>query len=357
MALLTITATEAIQRLESFDTLIDARSESEYAEDRVPGAVNWPSLTDEQRKLVGTEYKQVSPFAAKKRGAALVARNIAAHIEREVFDKPKDWQPLVYCWRGGKRSGSLALVLDQIGFRVHLLEGGYREYRRAVMADLEHLPQRFRYRVLCGKTGSGKSRLLAALQAQGAQVLDLEGLANHRGSVLGLVPGSPQPTQKQFDSRVWDALRHFDSEREVWVESESKKVGELRVPQALIERMRAAPCVRIELPLPERVQLLMEDYDFFVKDVPAFCERLDALRALRGNEVVNAWQEVARSGRIEDVVRDLLVSHYDPVYLQSMQRNFAGFESAAVIEPEDGSHANWSRVAAGLAGEHAGSSI
>ncbi|HEY0858122.1 MAG TPA: tRNA 2-selenouridine(34) synthase MnmH [Albitalea sp.] len=345
MALLTITATDAIQHLDRFDTIVDARSESEYAEDRVPGAVNWPSLTDEQRKLVGTEYKQVSPFAAKKRGAALVARNIAAHIEREVFDKPKDWQPLVYCWRGGKRSGSLALVLDQIGFRVHLLEGGYREYRRAVMADLEQLPQRFRYRVLCGKTGSGKSRLLAALQAQGAQVLDLEGLANHRGSVLGLVPGSPQPTQKQFDSRVWDTLRRMDPSREVWVESESKKVGELRVPQALIERMRAAPCVRIELALPERVKLLMEDYDFFVRDVPAFCERLDALRALRGNEVVNAWQEAARSGRIDDVVRDLLVAHYDPVYLQSMQRNFAGFESAAVIEPADGSHATWERVA------------
>jgi tRNA 2-selenouridine synthase len=344
MALLTITAVDAIERIDSFDTIVDARSESEYAEDRVPGAVNWPSLTDEQRKLVGTEYKQVSPFAAKKRGAALVSRNIAAHIEREVFDKPKDWQPLVYCWRGGKRSGSLALVLDQIGFKVHLLEGGYREYRRAVTAELERLPQRFRYRVLCGKTGSGKSRLLAALQAHGAQVLDLEGLANHRGSVLGLVPGSPQPTQKQFDSRVWDALRRMDASREVWVESESKKVGELRVPEALIERMRAAPCVRIELALQARVQLLMEDYDFFVKDVPAFCERLDALRALRGNGVVKAWQEAARSGRIEEVVRDLLVSHYDPVYLQSMQRNFAGFESAALIEPADGSHETWERV-------------
>jgi len=286
MPLVTITAADAIHRLDSFDTLIDARSQSEYAEDRMPGAVNWPTLTDEERRLVGTEYKQVSPFIARKRGAAIAARNIAAHIEREVMDKPKDWQPLVYCWRGGQRSGSMALVLNQIGFRVHVLEGGYREYRRAVMADLEQLPSRFRYRVLCGKTGSGKSRLLAALAGQGAQVLDLETLANHRGSVLGLVPGSPQPGQKQFESRVWDALRHFDPAREVWVESESKKVGELRVPEALIVRMRSAPCVRIELPLDERVKLLMEDYDFFVRDVPAFCERLDALRALRGNEVI-----------------------------------------------------------------------
>jgi len=348
MPLVTITAAEAIQRLDSFDTLIDARSESEYTEDRVPGAVNGPSLTDEERKLVGTEYKQVSPFVAKKRGAALVARNIAAHIEREVLDKPKDWQPLVYCWRGGKRSGSLALVLDQIGFRVHLLEGGYREYRRAVIADLTQLPQRFSYRVLCGKTGSGKSRLLAALKQHGAQVLDLEGLANHRGSVLGLVPGSPQPTQKQFESRVWDALRHLDPSREVWVESESKKVGELRVPEVLIERMRASPCVRIELALEGRVKLLMEDYDFFVKDVPAFCERLDALRALRGNEVVKGWQEAARSGHIEDVVRELLVAHYDPVYLQSMQRNFADFDRAPTVTLPDAGPGTLARIATEL---------
>jgi tRNA 2-selenouridine synthase len=321
MPLVTITATDAIQRLGSFDTIIDARSEGEYAEDRVPGAVNWPSLTDEERRVVGTEYAQVSPFEAKKRGAALVARNVARHIEREVLDKPKDWQPLIYCWRGGKRSGSLALVLDQIGFRVHLLEGGYREYRRAVMADLIELPRRFRYRVLCGKTGSGKSRLLAALTAEGAQVLDLEGLANHRGSVLGLVPGSPQPGQKQFESRVWHALRGFDPAREVWVESESKKVGELRVPETLIECMRASPCVRIELPLDERVKLLMEDYDFFVKNVAAFCERLDALRTLRGHELVNQ-----------------------------------GFEAAPLLEPADGAHATWAALARRWLAEEAATS-
>ena len=336
MPLLSISAAEAIARLDDFHTLIDARSESEYAEDRLPGAVNWPSLSDEERRLVGTEYKQVSPFVARKRGAALVARNIARHIEREVFDKPKDWQPLVYCWRGGKRSGALALVLDQIGFRVHVLEGGYREYRRAVVADLEQLPQRFNYRVLCGKTGSGKSRLLAALCERGEQVLDLEQLANHRGSVLGLVPGSPQPSQKAFESRLWDTLRRFEPARTVWVESESRKVGELRVPTGLIERMRAAPCMSIELPIAARVALLMEDYDFFVKDVPAFCERLNALRALRGNEVVNAWQEAAQSGRLEAVVHDLLATHYDPVYLQSMQRNFAGFGDAAIFGLPDG---------------------
>jgi tRNA 2-selenouridine synthase len=337
--LLTLPATEALARLDEFSAIIDARSESEFAEDHLPGAVNWPSLNDAQRRLVGTEYKQVSPFVAQKRGAALVARNIAEHIEREVFDKPRDWKPLVYCWRGGKRSGSLALVLGQIGFRVHLLEGGYREYRRAVLQALDELPARFSYRVVCGSTGSGKSRLLQVLRKHGAQVLDLEALANHRGSVLGLVPGSPQPGQKQFDSRVWQALRHFDPSLPVFVESESKKVGDLRVPPALIESMRASACIRLDLELDARVALLIEDYDFFVTDTAAFCERLDALRALRGNEVVNGWQEAARSGRTPDVVRDLLVSHYDPIYAQSMKRNFTGIAAPHLALEWDGSDA------------------
>ncbi len=286
---------------------------------------------------MGTEYKQVSPFVARKRGAALVARNIAAHIERNVLDLPRDWSPLVYCWRGGQRSGALATVLGQIGFRVHLLEGGYQQYRRAVLADLETLPARFQWRVVCGPTGSGKSRLLHVLRERGAQVLDLERLANHRGSVLGLVPGSPQPTQKAFDSALWNALRQLDPARPVFIESESKKVGDLRIAEALVVRMRAAPCVWLELGLDERVQLLMADYHFFVTDTAAFTARLDALRILRGHEVVNGWQEKARAGRSEEVVRELLVLHYDPVYHQSMRRNFADIASSGVSIAWDGS--------------------
>ncbi|WP_341891300.1 tRNA 2-selenouridine(34) synthase MnmH [Variovorax sp. YR752] len=349
MPLVTIPADQAIARLAEFDAVIDARSESEYAEDRLPGAINWPTLNDAERALVGTEYKQVSPFTARKRGAVLAARNVAAHIEREAIDKPKDWAPLLYCWRGGQRSGSLATVLSAIGFRVHLLEGGYREYRRAVISALEQLPQRFDFRIVCGVTGSGKSRLLQRLAELGVQVLDLELLANHRGSVLGLVPGSPQPGQKQFESRVWDALRRFDPARPVIVESESKKVGDLRVPEKLIERMRASPCIRLELSLEGRVQLLIEDYDFFVRDTETFCQRLDALRVLRGHEVVNGWQEAARAGRTREVVRDLLVSHYDPVYLQSMKRNFAGFGQPLAAIEWDGSAASLDAAAQRIA--------
>jgi len=348
MPLQVITATDASQRLADFDAVIDARSESEFALDRLPGAVNWPSLSDAERIVIGTEYKQVSAFTAKKRGAVLVARNIALYIERELLDAPREWKPLIYCWRGGNRSNSLALVLSQIGFKVHLLEGGYTEFRRTVLADLETLPQQFNYRVICGKTGSGKSRLLTELAAQGAQVLDLEALANHRGSVLGLVPGSPQPSQKQFDTRVWHALRQFDITRTVWIESESKKVGELRVAQALIECMRSSNCVRLELPVAARVALLMQDYDFFVEDIAAFCQRLDALRALRGHEVIDAWQEAARTGQLERVVRELLTDHYDPVYVASIQRNFAKFDEARWVEPVNGDATTLAAVARDL---------
>jgi len=335
MSLTTITAEEALRRLGEFDTIIDARSEDEYAEDYLPGAVNWPTLNNEERKQVGTMYKQVNAFEASKRGAAMAARNISHHIEREVLDKPKGWKPLAYCWRGGKRSGSLSLVLSQIGFRITLLEGGYKAFRHALLEDIPRLAPKFDWRVICGTTGSGKTRLLQALEQAGAQVLDLEALANHRSSVLGALPGVPQPSQKHFDTRIWDALRRFDPARPVFVESESKKVGNVAVPAALIEAMRTAPCLNLVLPDEQRIALLMEDYDFFVRDREAFCERLDALTQLRGKQVVDDWKTQVRAGEIEPVVRDLLLSHYDPVYLQSMARNFKQYTQAQTISPTD----------------------
>ena len=199
MSFHTLSAGEVIANLQAFDTLIDARSEGEFAEDHLPGAVNWPTLNNDERRDIGTLYKQVNAFEAKKRGAAIAARNIAAHIEREVIDKPKDWKPLTYCWRGGQRSGALSLILSQIGFRVTLVEGGYKAFRAAVVQDIPRLVQQLNWRVVCGTTGSGKTRLLQALAAQGAQVIDLEALANHRSSVLGAIPGLAQPTQKRFD--------------------------------------------------------------------------------------------------------------------------------------------------------------
>jgi tRNA 2-selenouridine synthase len=335
MSVKPVPAADAMARLAEFDAVIDARSEAEYAEDHLPGAINWPSLNDAERHEVGTLYKQVSPFEARKRGAALVAANIARHIERDIIGKPKGWKPLVYCWRGGQRSGSLSLVLGQIGFQVYIVEGGYKAFRAALLAELPALSQRLQYRVVCGPTGSGKTRLLQALGAAGAQVLDLEDLASHRSSVLGLIPGQPQPTQKRFDTLVWQKLRSFDPSLPVYVESESKKVGNVTVPEALIAAMRASPCLRLDLPEDERVQLLLEDYAFFSEDRDLFCERLAALKQLRGSEVVEGWQAQVRAGEIETVVRALLVKHYDPGYASSTSRNFEGFAQARAIAPRD----------------------
>ena len=333
-----MSADEVLRQLGDFSDVIDARSEGEYAEDHLPGAINWPSLHDDERKTVGTQYKQINAFEAKKQGAAMVARNVAAHIEREVMGKPRDWQPLIYCWRGGKRSGSLALILDQIGFKVTLVDGGYKAFRAAMVADLPVLAAGFDYQVICGTTGSGKTRLLQALAAQGAQVLDLEALANHRSSVLGMIPGLAQPTQKAFDSRIWAKLKSFDAARPVYIESESKKVGNVAVPEGLIMAMRASPCLQLDLPEAERVALLLEDYDFFVRDIEFFCDRLGALTEARGKDTVHGWQAKARRGAPGDVagvVQELLVTHYDPVYLQSMRRNFVQYSAARVLAPRD----------------------
>ena len=335
MSLTTLSATDLIGQLHEFDTVIDARSEGEFDEDHLPGAINWPTLNNDERREIGTLYKQVNAFEAKKRGAAIAARNIAGHIDREVIDKPKDWKPLAYCWRGGKRSGSLSLILSEIGVRVTLLEGGYKAFRAAVVADIPRWASSLQFRVICGTTGSGKTRLLQALGAQGAQVVDLEALANHRSSVLGAIPGLPQPTQKRFDTLVWDALRHLDPARPVFIESESKKVGNVAVPVSLIEAMRQSPCLNLVLPDAERVALLMEDYDFFVQDAEHFCNRLQVLAEFRGKAVVDGWTSLVRSGQIEPVVQELLTQHYDPVYLQSMRRNFQQFENSKTIAPED----------------------
>ena len=326
-----ISAEAAMANWDRFDAVIDARSEDEHAEDHLPGALNWPSLNNEERIRVGTLYKQVSPFEAQKVGAALVAANISGHIQAHVLDKPKDWQPLVYCWRGGKRSHSLALVLGQIGFKTHLIEGGYKSFRKAVVEDLPRRVAPLRFEVLCGPTGSGKTRLLQALATQGAQVLDLEALASHRASVLGVVPGQPQPSQKAFETRLWDALRRLDVAHPVYIEAESRKVGNVSIPECLIEAMRASPCVRLDLSLPHRVQLLLEDYEHFTKDAAFFCQRLDRLIDLKGRAVVQAWQARVHAGHTAEVVAELLQKHYDPGYESSTARNFSRYAQAQTL--------------------------
>jgi tRNA 2-selenouridine synthase len=305
-----------------FDTIIDARTPSEFAEDHVPGAISAPVLDDAERAEVGTLYKQVSPFEAKKVGGALVARNVASHVEKLWKHKEKSWKPLVYCWRGGKRSGAMAHILREIGWNAQTLPGGYKAYRRWVVQELEKIPFDFSLIVVHGPTGSGKSRLLFALRAAGAQVLDLEHLAAHRGSVLGGLPDRPQPSQKMFESLLLHELARLDPKRPVYVEGESKKIGQLQVPEALIARMRASPCVRLETDSDARVTLLLEEYEFFLRDHASLFAQLDCLVALHGRERIAEWKALAERGAWREFVARLLAEHYDPAYRRSSQKNF-----------------------------------
>jgi tRNA 2-selenouridine synthase len=335
-----------VAQLADFDEVIDVRSESEFAEDHVPGAINCPVLNDAERVRVGTLYKQVSAFDAKKLGAALVSRNIARHLEATFAQRPRTWRPLVYCWRGGSRSGALAHVLQQVGWRAARLDGGYKTYRRAVIDELEVLPQRYKWRVVCGLTGSGKSRLLRELAAQGAQVLDLEALAAHRGSVLGNLPDEAQPSQKMFDSLVWSALRGFDPARTVFVEAESKKIGNLRVPQALIDAMWQSACVRLEAAVGLRVEMLVEEYRHFVTDAAALGTQLDCLAAHYGQAQIANWKALAGRGAWDALVRELLELHYDPAYTRSTLKHYPQLAHSAPLIVTANDDAAFARVAA-----------
>ena len=327
-----------VAQLRDFDELIDVRSPQEFNEDHIPGAINCPVLDDGERARIGSLYKQVSSFEAKKTGALLIARNIACHIETLFLGKDPGWRPLVYCWRGGKRSEAMLHVLKQIGWNAARLEGGYKSYRAAVIAGLEELPRRFGFRVICGPTGSGKSRLLQALEELGAPVLDLEKLAAHRGSVLGALPGDPQPTQKMFESLIWRQLQRFDPKRPVYVEAESKKIGNVRVPDRLLEAMWDSPCIRLEADAALRATLLKNEYRHFLEDPAALHQKLGFLTARYGHEVIRRWKGYSANRQWDELVLELLEQHYDPAYGKSTVKHYALYPDALAVRvngPDD----------------------
>lgn len=315
------------QDLDRFDCIIDARSPAEYALDHIPGAINCPVLNNEERAMVGTLYKQESPFAAKKLGAALVAKNIANHLQEHFIHQPREWRPLVYCWRGGERSGAFAHILQRIGWKAQQLHGGYQGYRRQVIADLERWAPLAKFTVICGMTGSGKTRLLQALHGQ-TQVLDLEDLAAHRGSVLGGLPNQAQPSQKMFESRLWNALRLFKFNQTIYVESESKKVGCLHIPDALMDQIRQGDCVEIKADRSVRVDVLMQEYVHLLSNHDELQHLLGLLTQRYGKEQITKWQQLATEKRYPVLVEELLIKHYDPAYQDSIARNFSQYQNA-----------------------------
>jgi tRNA 2-selenouridine synthase len=297
----------------AFDAIVDVRSPAEFALDHIPGAINLPVLDDAQRAAVGTEYVQGSKFLARRTGAAMVARNIAAHLEGALADRGGGFKPLVYCWRGGQRSGAMVTVMDQIGWPATVLEGGYQTWRRQVTAGLYETPLPHRLTLLDGPTGAGKTALLTELAARGLQTLDLEALAAHRGSLFGAMPGG-QPSQKAFESRLHDALSRLDPARLVVVEAESSRIGARVVPPALWTAMAAAPVIRIDSPVAVRAARTARDYAAFAADAAALDQALTRLPRHHSKETVSGWRALAAAGEARALAEALIVAHYDPAY-------------------------------------------
>lgn len=310
-----------VQEFASYDLVIDARSPREYEEDHLPGAINLPVADDQEYAHVGTLHR-TDTHAAYLAGVGYSLRNIARHIDEVISKRAPRERFLVYCFRGGKRSRLWADTLRTIGFKVDVLPGGWKNYRRWVRNGLESLPRAFEYRVLTGPTGCGKTRLLIELERQGAQVLELEGLARHRGSLIGDLPQVAQPSQKLFDSMLLARLREFDASRPVWVEAESKKIGNVQLPQALHDAMHRSPTLNLIVPMAERVRLWREDCPHFVGDPHAMVDKLAPLKPLVGGDELDRWRQLACDGRTDALFERVMIAHYDPCYARSTRRHY-----------------------------------
>jgi tRNA 2-selenouridine synthase len=337
-----------MHQFSDYDLVIDARSEREYAEDHIPGAINLPVVNNDEYAEVGTLHR-TDKMQAYLIGVAYSLKNISRYLNTVIGSFPRRSRILVYCFRGGKRSRLWFDALDTIGYQVERLPGGWKEYRRWVNQKLKTRPLEFSYRILSGPTGCGKTRLLEQLAAAGAQVLDLEALAAHRGSVIGAIPGKPQPTQKYFDSLLLRQLGIFTTDRPVWVEAESKKIGNVQLPTALLERMQTdGLLIRVNAPIKQRVLLWREDYAHFEADPDTLVGKLAYLRSLVGGKEFELWQELATSRRIPDLFERLMIYHYDPSYERSTRRTYPTLTNAPRIDLTDLTPSSLRQVAQSL---------
>lgn len=305
-----------VASLSGFDRIIDVRSPAEFAEDHLPGAINLPVLDDAERAEVGTEYVQGSKFHARRHGAALVARNIARHLEGALADAPAGMKALVYCWRGGQRSHAMATIMDQVGWPVTVLDGGYQTWRRAVVQRLYDQPLGLKLVLLDGQTGVGKTEMLGRLAEAGHQVIDLEGLANHRGSLFGRKPGG-QPSQKLFDSRLTAVIDRLDPARPVVVEAESSRVGTITLPKQIWAAMQAAPVIELVVEKVDRISRISREYIDIARNTEAISEILERLPRHISKAQRAEWLDLAVTGHTDLFIQSLIEGHYDPAYGRS----------------------------------------
>ena len=305
----------------NFDTIIDVRSPSEFAEDHIVGSINCPVLSDLEREKVGTIYKRESTFKAKIIGSSLTARNIAKHIEERFSEYKGSWQPLVYCWRGGQRSKAFAIILSEVGWRTQQLEGGYKEYRNHVLEFMDTIGSKLKIILISGKTGCAKTKILQSIAQQGGQILDLEGLANHKGSLLGKIPNLKQPSQKFFESKLFYQLKQLNLKKEVFLEAESSKIGNIHIPKTIWAKMIVSPRIEIKADIHLRSTFLVKDYEYMCKNPELINPIIFGLRKRLSKKLVDSWKELIDQKKWQKLTRSFLENHYDPSYSSNTIKN------------------------------------
>ena len=293
--------------------IIDVRSPSEFIIDHIPGSINLPVLSDKQRHYVGKTYKEVNPFKAKIIGASIISKNISKFLDKEFLSRKGSWHALIYCWRGGQRSRSLALVLNEIGWRISVLKGGYKNYRKLVLDELDDL-SKYQFKIIQGQTGSAKTKVLNSLSNMNAQVIDLEHLASHRGSLLGSEINKTQPSQRYFESLIHKKLDKFDNTKPIFIESESSKIGKLHLPKKLWLKLNKSDRLLLNVPINERIKFLLKEYKHLTKDSKLIQPFINGMKGKIANEILVNWTKLIQNQDWETFVKETLENHYDPKY-------------------------------------------
>ena len=304
-----------------FDTIIDVRSPLEFAEDHIVGAINCPVLSDLERQKVGTIYKKESSFKAKIIGSSLTAKNIAFHIENNFIEKKGSWQPLIYCWRGGQRSKAFSIVLSEVGWRTNQLKGGYKEYRNQVINFLDNIGPKLKITLISGKTGSAKTKILKSIENEGGQILDLEGLANHKGSLLGKIPDLIQPSQKFFESLIFNKIQNLNLKDKIYIEAESSKIGNIHIPKSIWKKMINSPRIEISANVELRAKFLVSDYDYMCNDPTLINPIIKGLKNRLSKKIFDEWTNLIDRKKWFDLTKSFLENHYDPSYSSNTIKN------------------------------------